>query len=131
MQGQQQQQGGFNQLLGTLVRFGLMWYVMNMFKGNQQPAGKSPADMSAPLYRKGDLLDMYVYVSEAPFFEPSRAELIWTQTEVGLATTAERKFTWEYTPSEVCTWGEDPTTLCRVQQASHEQCEGGALPGSQ
>eukprot|EP00775_Hariotina_reticulata_P011130 gene11130-11284_t len=98
--GQQQQQGGLKQLLGTLIRFGVMWYVMNMFKGNQQQAGKSPADMSAPLYRKGDLLDMYVYVSEAPYLESSQAELIWSQTEVGLATTADRKFTWNYTPSE-------------------------------
>lgn len=103
-----------NQLLGTLIRFGLMWYVMNMFKGNQQQAGKSPADMSAPLYRKGDLLDMYVYVSEAPYLESSQAELIWSQTEVGLATTADRKFTWNYTPSEVSAWGQKFRASCRA-----------------
>ncbi len=31
-QGQQRQQGGFGQLLGMVVRMGVMWYFMNMMK---------------------------------------------------------------------------------------------------
>ena len=31
----------------------------------------------------------------------SAAELVWSQQEVGLATTAERTFTYNYKPSEV------------------------------
>lgn len=100
---QQQQQGGINQLVGTVLRFALMWYMMSYFKGGQQPA-QTPGGASAPLYRKGELVDMYVYISESPLInlqDRSNAQLIWTEPELALATSAERTASYLYTPSEV------------------------------
>lgn len=97
----QQQQGGGNKFLATIARMVLMWWVMSYFKGNQQQATSTPAGAAAPLYRKGDMLDMYVYVSEHSVLQRDTAELVWTQTEVGLATTPELTVTHTYTPSEV------------------------------
>lgn len=96
----QQQQGGGNKFLATIARMVLMWWVMSYFKGNQQQATSTPAGAAAPLYRKGDMLDMYVYVSEHSVLQRDTAELVWTQTEVGLATTPELTVTHTYTPSE-------------------------------
>ena len=101
--GQQQQQGGVNQLVATVLRFALMWYMMSYFKGGQQPA-QTPAGAAAPLYRKGELVDMYVYISESPVLhlqDRGSAELIWTQTDLALATSPERTVTYTYIPSEV------------------------------
>jgi hypothetical protein len=96
----QQQRGGGNQLFATIARMALMWWLMSYFKGNQQ-AAPTPAGAAAPLYRKGDMLDMYVYMSEESYLQREKAQLVWSQTEVGLATTPERSVTYEYTPSEV------------------------------
>eukprot|EP00882_Tetradesmus_deserticola_P005055 GHRQ01005326.1.p1 GENE.GHRQ01005326.1~~GHRQ01005326.1.p1 ORF type:complete len:625 (+),score=278.98 GHRQ01005326.1:193-2067(+) len=95
----QQQQGGGNKLFATIARMALMWWVMSYFKGNKQ-ATPSPAGAAAPLYRKGDMLDMYVYVSEQSYLQRDSAELVWSQTDVGLATTPERTVTYTYTPSQ-------------------------------
>ncbi|KAF6257938.1 cleft lip and palate transmembrane 1 [Scenedesmus sp. NREL 46B-D3] len=46
------------------------------------------------------MLDMYVYVSEQSYLQRERAELVWSQTDVGLATTPERTATYTYTPSQ-------------------------------
>jgi hypothetical protein len=100
VQNGQQQRGGGNQLFATIARFALMWWLMSYFKGNQQ-AAPTPAGAAAPLYRKGDMLDMYVYVSEQSYLQRESAKLVCTQTAVGLATTPERSVTYNYTPSEV------------------------------
>lgn len=88
-------------LLGTIVRMGMMYFLMQWMKGPQQGA-QGTVKMSNPLYRKGDLLDMYVYLSEEPYLQDrSTAMLLWEQRDVGLATTEERVFETTYTPSEV------------------------------
>eukprot|EP00878_Enallax_costatus_P014291 GHUV01014949.1.p1 GENE.GHUV01014949.1~~GHUV01014949.1.p1 ORF type:complete len:567 (+),score=104.50 GHUV01014949.1:232-1932(+) len=102
---QRHQQGGFSAVISTVLRMAVMWYVMSYMRGSQQPQPKPgqtpPAGVAAPLYSKGDLLDIYVYVSESPYMhDRSAAELVWSQQEVGLATTAERTFTYNYKPSE-------------------------------
>jgi hypothetical protein len=97
----QQQQGGGNQFFATIARMVLMWWVMSYFKGNQQQATSTPAGAAAPLYRKGDMLDVYVFVSEQSLLHRDTADLVWAQTEVGLATTPELTATYTYTPSEV------------------------------
>lgn len=102
-QGQQQQEGGINKLLGTILRFALMWYVMSYFKGGQQPAA-TPGGAAAPLYRKGDLVDMYMYISESPIFsayDTTNAHLIWNETALELAAGPERTATFMYRPTEV------------------------------
>jgi hypothetical protein len=97
----QQQRGGGSQLFATIARMALMWWLMSYFKGGNQQAAPTPAGSAAPLYRKGDMLDMYVYVSEQSYLQRESAELVWSQTAVGLATTPERSVTYTYTPSEV------------------------------
>lgn len=103
---QRQQQGGFSAVISTVLRFAVMWYVMSYMRGGQQPqtkAGQTPsAGVAAPLYSRGELLDLYVYLSEdQQLIDRSTAQLVWLQQEVGLATTAERTFNYTYTPSEV------------------------------
>lgn len=94
------------QLIATVLRFAVMWYMMSYFKGGQQqPAGAAvPAGAAAPLYQKGDLIDMYVYLSESPIFnvrDRANAELIWTQLEIPLAAGPERTGSFVYRPTEV------------------------------
>lgn len=103
-QPQQQQQGGMNQMVATVLRFALMWYMMSYFKGSQNQPADTPAGAAAPLYAKGELVDMYVYLSESPIFnvaDRSNAELIWTQTEISLAAGPERTGSFVYRPTEV------------------------------
>ncbi len=84
-----------------VVRMGIMWYAMQWFRGAQTPAG-APATMSNPLYRKGDLVDMHVYLSEDPFLASRReAELIWREKDIALASSPERLLNYTYTPSKV------------------------------
>lgn len=107
--GQQQQQGGIQQLLGTILRFALMWYMMQYFKGGGQQAagpggGPVPAGASAPLYRKGELVDMYVFLSESPYLnvhDRTGAQLIWFQSDLPLASGPEITGNYTYRPSEV------------------------------
>lgn len=83
-----------------------MWYFMSWMKGNQQgsaPAGGAVSPgASAPLYRKGDAVDMYVYLSEQITLPPDRdgASLIWAQHGLSLATGAQQTETYTYKPSK-------------------------------
>jgi hypothetical protein len=78
----------------------LMWYVMNWMRGGQQAQSGAPG-MSNPLYRKGDLVDMYVYLSEEPYlYNRDKGELIWKEMELGLATSPERQLNYTYHPSQ-------------------------------
>ncbi|KAG2454215.1 hypothetical protein HYH02_001249 [Chlamydomonas schloesseri] len=115
-QGQQRQQGGFGQLLGMVVRMGVMWYFMNMMKGNKtppppggpgSPAAAGAGDLSAylyPVFPKGQLVDMYMFLSEQrsiPSHQYAMEDLIWSETGVELGSAAEsRKLTYTYEPSE-------------------------------
>lgn len=114
--GDQQQprpQGGFQSLLGTILRFGLMWYMMRSFnqKGGAGrgavPAGingtSSTPGYAVPVYRKGDLLDMRAYLSESPLLADDRqgARLVWLERDVPLAADGgERQRVLRYVPSE-------------------------------
>lgn len=55
--GQQRQQGGFGQLLGMVVRMGVMWYFMNMMKvGEAGAAGGSPRAVGLGSLQRGSSL---------------------------------------------------------------------------
>lgn len=128
--GQQQQQGGINQLIGTVIRFALMWYAMSYFKGGQQ-AATTPAGAAAPLYRKGDLVDMYVYISESPFIniqDRSNAELIWLKTEIPLAAGPEQTATFVYRPTEVWERASQLDALAPVLCPALLQLTAGSTP---
>ena len=69
--------------------------------------------MSNPLYRKGDLVDMYVYLSEEPYlYNREKGELIWKELELGLATSPERQVNYTYHPSQAS--GSSPLSAAHV-----------------
>jgi hypothetical protein len=116
--------GGFQSMLGSVLRFGLMWYMMRSFnqKGGAPKAGSSLMSANGtavpgyavPLYRRGDLLDMRAYLSESPFLADDRsgARLVWVERDVPLASadggggvssdggSGERTRVLRYVPSE-------------------------------
>jgi hypothetical protein len=115
-----------NQLVATVLRFALMWYMMSYFKGSQnQPAAGTPAGAAAPLYAKGELVDMYVYLSESPIFnvaDRSSAELIWTQTEIPLASGPERTSSFVYRPTEVSLQAVGQRQMVRLSDTPCSWC---------
>ena len=81
--GAQQPAAGGNNFVMMVVRMGLMWYMMNWMKGGSQGGAKAPAEMAKPIWRKGDLLDVHVYLSEQPFLQNrSTADLVWHEADV-------------------------------------------------
>jgi hypothetical protein len=107
--GQQQPaaQGGLSTVINTLLRYALIWWVMSYFRAGQPGSSGSsatPGSMSAPLFRRGEPVDMYVYLSESPemrLADRADAALIWHVPELSLAVSPERTASYNYTPSEV------------------------------
>ncbi|GBF90245.1 hypothetical protein Rsub_03378 [Raphidocelis subcapitata] len=103
-EGQQQPQAAGGSFLSGLLRMAVMWYLFNMFKpgGQTKTAGGAGAVGTVrPLYVRGELLDLRVFLSEAPRLESFKdGQLIWQQNNVPLGTAPESKFTYTYTPSE-------------------------------
>lgn len=107
--GQAQGGGGLQGALGTILRFAFMWYMMRSFgqKGQQGGSaglsanGTAAPGYAAPVYRRGDLLDMRAYLSESPFLPDDRsgARLVWVERDVPLATGDERRRVLRYVPS--------------------------------
>jgi hypothetical protein len=100
---QRQQQGGAQGIISFVVRMAMMYYMMQWMKGGQQagPAGTAPST-SNPLYRRGDLVDMYVYLSEEPFLsQRSEDALVWKEAEIALGLSPERSRNVTYHPSQV------------------------------
>jgi hypothetical protein len=106
----QQAAGGLQGALGTILRFAFMWYMMRSFSGGNKGGGGSAGVLSngtaapgfaAPVYRRGDLLDMRAYLSESPFLEHDRsgARLVWAERDVPLASGDERRRVLRYVPS--------------------------------
>ncbi len=102
---QQQQQG--TGILGTVLRMAFMWMLMAWFKGQGNTKGavsKEPHRFSAPKFAKGDLVDMYVFLMERPVATGGRydlAELVWSETGIGLGLKDTRKLAFTYEPSPV------------------------------
>ena len=91
-----------NNFLMMVLRMGLMWYMMNWMKGGQGGAGKAPAEMAKPIWQKGDLLDVHVYLSEQAFLQNrSAADLVWHEADVALGVSPDRSKSIVYAPSEV------------------------------
>jgi hypothetical protein len=98
--GQQQQRGG-SSLLATILRMAFMWYVMNWMKGGQQ-GGKDAGPLTKPVFGRGDLFDMYAFVSESPYPQQlSWDQPIWVEKAVQFATDAPRASNYTYIPSTV------------------------------
>jgi hypothetical protein len=103
--GQQRQQGGAGGIVSFIVRMAMMYYMMQWMKGGGQqagPAGQTAPGTSNPLYRRGDLVDMYVYLSEEPFLSQRSADaLVWKESEIALGVSPERSRNVTYQPSQV------------------------------
>lgn len=93
--------GGGSGLLGTIFRMGLMWYVMQWFKGGQPPAKQNPADIIAPAFPKSEVYDMYVYMNEQPNWQAYPDDLIWHEPDVSWAMTDAKIHEMVYYPSPV------------------------------
>lgn len=101
----QQQRGGLGQIVSTIVRMAFFWYVMNWMKGNKGPTasgGAGSPGMALPKYDKSTPVDMYVYLSEAPYlrsYNPN--DLVWEEHGLSLAAEADTKLkTITYKPSK-------------------------------
>jgi len=89
--------GGLQSMLGTVLRFGVMWYMMRSFNKPAASGGSSALSANgttiatpgyaSPVYRRGDLLDMRAYLSESPLLPADRAgaRLVWVERDVPLA----------------------------------------------
>lgn len=126
--GGQQQGGGIKNLLGGILRMGIMYYVMQYMKGNKGAApaggpgsavqgGKPAYGMTYPLHAKGDLLDFYCFISEKEHYgyqDIDMADLVWSETGMKLATPDDRNLTYIYEPSQVSCWHSSTAAISNV-----------------
>ncbi len=98
-QGQQQQPG--QSLLTMILRMAMMYYVMSWLRGPQnQQAG--PAGVAHHVFRRGELVDTYLYISESQYLnDRSEGTLVWQESGIPLGTTTERLLETTYVPSKV------------------------------
>lgn len=124
--GQQRQGGG---LLSGILRMAMMWYMMQWFKGgNQGQSGQSgPVSVAHPLYHKGDLINIRLYLSEDEFLhDRTAARLLWEQKDVGLATTEERLLETTYKPSKVSSLHQSCEFCCVCASSTRRRVHAGA-----
>ncbi|CAM6043159.1 unnamed protein product [Sphagnum compactum] len=101
---QQPAQQGLGQVLFGVVRMGMFWYfAMQMFGGSKKVT--NPALLTNNLFSKGEDLDVWLYVSEAPKFTDfgNEAALVWHETNVPYAVwtpNSVRRKHFVYHPSE-------------------------------
>ncbi|CAM6007410.1 unnamed protein product [Sphagnum balticum] len=101
---QQPAQQGLGQVLFGVVRMGLFWYfAMQMFGGSKKVT--NPALLTNNLFSKGEDLDVWLYISEAPKFTDfgNEAALVWHETNVPYAVwtpNSVRHKHFVYHPSE-------------------------------
>ncbi|GIL76805.1 hypothetical protein Vretimale_8728 [Volvox reticuliferus] len=106
---QRQQQGGLGQILGMILRVGVMMYFFNSMKGNKPPPREQQGqqvdgigEYTYPAFKRGTTVDMHLFLTEN-FRRGHRiesSELIWSEEGVMLGDTAlKRKSTYIYKPS--------------------------------
>jgi hypothetical protein len=101
-EGQAQQPAAGGSFLSTVLRMAVMWYMFNMFKGGGQQTGGAANVMIKPLFPRGELFDVRVFLSESPALDSTAdGTLIWEEPMVGIGTTTERTLTYNYKPSKV------------------------------
>ncbi len=95
---------------GTIARFALMWAFMTWMKSGKPPASQNGTAVSAPqqgfvspMFHQGQLVDMYVFLSEKPYISQYDVSegLIWSETGIALSQSETRKYSYYYEPSEV------------------------------
>ncbi|KAL1536562.1 cleft lip and palate transmembrane protein 1 [Salvia divinorum] len=83
---QPQQQAGMGQMLTGVIRIAVFWYFASKFFGPKRSPTQSSTQISN-LFHKGELLDMWLYVSEQDKFSDFRSEaaLVWQETNIPYA----------------------------------------------
>ncbi|XP_043720577.1 cleft lip and palate transmembrane protein 1 homolog [Telopea speciosissima] len=101
--GQQQQPAGLGQTVTGVIRIAIFFYFISKFFGPKQPT--EPSQQISNLFNKGELLDMWLYLSQHEKFNDFSNEgaLIWHETNIpyaswGLDGTRSRFI--KYIPSE-------------------------------
>ncbi|MCO5590518.1 hypothetical protein L7F22_044488 [Adiantum nelumboides] len=103
-QQQQQQQQGFGQLLFSILRMGIFWYLATQMFSPKKPS--DPALLMNNLVPKGQSLDLWLYLSEEDTFTDFSNEkaLVWHETKFPYATwgpQSVRHHQLVYDPSEI------------------------------
>ncbi|GJP48434.1 hypothetical protein CLOM_g7718 [Closterium sp. NIES-68] len=107
-QPQQQQQQQHNPIM-SMIRMAMFWYMISNFFFKKPP--KDPAMLSRNLFRKGEDLDMWVYLTEAEKFSNFQDEsaLVWTESGIPYTMydgpAARRTLDFTYYPSKAVTEG--------------------------
>ncbi|XP_057787308.1 uncharacterized protein LOC131004627 [Salvia miltiorrhiza] len=101
---QPQQQAGMGQMLTGVIRIAVIWYFASKFFGPKRSPTQSSTQISN-LFHKGELLDMWLYVSEQEKFSDfgSEAALVWQETNIPYAvwtSDSTRTLSLKYQPSE-------------------------------
>mmetsp|Transcript_13857 Transcript_13857/g.24278 ORF Transcript_13857/g.24278 Transcript_13857/m.24278 type:complete len:620 (+) Transcript_13857:140-1999(+) len=96
-------QGGMGGLVSMVARMVFMWWLMSWFKGDKtKTASKEPQLYSSPKFIKGQLVDMYVFLTEQDVVPDGRfnmADLVWSETGIRLAEADARNVSINYEPS--------------------------------
>ncbi|KAL1569477.1 cleft lip and palate transmembrane protein 1 [Salvia divinorum] len=101
---QPQQQAGVGQMLTGVIRIAVFWYFASKFFGPKRSPTQSSTQISN-LFHKGELLDMWLYVSEHEKFSDfgSEAALVWQETNIPYAAwtpDSTRTLSLKYQPTE-------------------------------
>ncbi|CAI5468627.1 unnamed protein product [Closterium sp. Yama58-4] len=92
-----------------MIRMAMFWYMISNFFFKKPP--KDPAMISRNLFRKGEDLDMWVYITESEKFSNFQDEsaLVWTESGIPYtmydAPAARRTLEFTYYPSKAVTEG--------------------------
>ncbi|KAF5469667.1 hypothetical protein F2P56_013722 [Juglans regia] len=100
---QQQQQGGFSQMITGVIRMAVFWYFASKFFSPKTPS--EPSQLISNLFHKAEPLDMWLYVSEHEKFNDFGNEqaLIWHERNIPYAVwgpESTRSLSLKYYPSE-------------------------------
>ncbi|KAI5672150.1 hypothetical protein M9H77_12514 [Catharanthus roseus] len=104
--GGQRQQQGMGQMLTGIIRIAVFWYFVSKFFGPKRPvAPNQPSTQISNLFHKGELLDMWVYLSEKEYFNDFSNEgaIVWHETNIPYAVwgpESTRRLSLKYQPSE-------------------------------
>ncbi|CAN1184490.1 Putative lipid scramblase CLPTM1 [Linum perenne] len=106
-QGRQQQQaaGGMGQTITGIIRIAVFWYFASKFFSPAKKITSDPSLLTSNLFQKGELMDMWFYVSESEKFDDfsNESALIWHETNIPYAVwgpESTRSLSVKYYPSE-------------------------------
>lgn len=89
---------------GILRMLVVFWLVKSFFGGSKGPPANAPrSDFFWPKFNRSEPVDFFLYLSESSSFQDvsDKSKLVWSQTDIPLATNADISTTYVYRPSEV------------------------------